>query len=49
MENVIYDVGNEFYYRFMGCKKMDGEFSGEVFREKVLYFFFFNFINQKFD
>lgn len=47
MENVIYDVGNEFHHRPMGRKKTDGEFSGEAFREKVLYPFFSNLINQK--
>ncbi|QPS02481.1 STAS-like domain-containing protein [Acinetobacter johnsonii] len=49
MENVIYDVGNEFHHRPMGRKKTDGEFSGEAFREKVLYPFFSNLINQKSD
>lgn len=42
MDKVIYDVGNEFHHRPMGRKKTDGEFSGEVFREKVLYPFFSN-------
>lgn len=40
MEKVLYDVGNQFHHRPMGRKRTDGEFSGEVFREKVLYPFF---------
>lgn len=47
MERILYDVGNKFHHRPMGRKKTDGEFSGEVFREKILYPFFSELSTQK--
>lgn len=47
MEKFLYDVGNDFHHRPMGRKKTDGEFSGEVFREKVLYPFFYKLSTQQ--
>lgn len=40
MNKQVYDVGNRFHHRPIGRKLADGEFSGEVFREKVLLPFF---------
>lgn len=47
MEKILYDVGNEFHHRPMGRKKTDGEFSGEVFRDKVLFPFFNEITDRK--
>lgn len=40
MEKIVYDVGSRFHHRPIGRKRSDGDYSGEVFREKVLLPFF---------
>lgn len=40
MNKQVYDVGNRFHNRPIGRKLADGEFSGEAFRQIVLFPFF---------
>ena len=40
MEKIVYDVGSKFHHRPMGRKRVDGDYSGEVFRQDVLLPFF---------